>query len=148
MNFEIKILFDNECFIGYCPKLLGCYVQGSSETKVKSLIKAAIQLYLANYEQRYEPLIPEDDSPQLDLKIKYTRISASQLTDILKKLDYNLDYYSEDLLLFRKKDFPFYRLIIPNTDRISDQIILRIFGSKNVMHLAEKQRFRQLSDQA
>jgi predicted RNase H-like HicB family nuclease len=148
MKFEIKILYDNEWFIGYCPNLIGCYVQGTSDAQIKKLIEKAIKLYVANYEQRYEPLIPEEDSPQLDLKIKYNRINSFQLTAILKKFGYNLDYYSEDILLFRKKDFPFYRLIIPNSDHISDQIILRIFGPKNVMHITENQSYKQLSDQA
>jgi predicted RNase H-like HicB family nuclease len=147
MKFDIKIIYDNEWFIGYCPNLIGCYVQGSSEQQIKKTIEKAIKLYISNYEQRYEPLVPEPDSPQLDVKIKYNRINTFQLTAILKKFGYNLDYYSEDLLLFRKKDFPFYRLIIPNSDHISDQIILRIFGSKNVMHLAENQKYSRINDQ-
>ena len=148
MKFDIKILFDNEWFIGYSPGLLGCYVQDTSEMKVKKLIEKAIKIYIENYSQRYEPLIPEEEAPQINMKIKYTQISSEQLATILKKLGYNLEFGNDEFLLFRKKDFPFYRLLIPNVERISHQIILHIFGAKNVMHLADKKLYHQVSGQA
>jgi predicted RNase H-like HicB family nuclease len=136
MKFHIRIEYDGKNYVGLCTNLIGCYAQSDTEDGIKQSIQDAISLYILNYEQRYEPFNPEPDIPQLNYHIKFKKISSEELSNILEKLNYNLDINTKNFLLFRKLDFPFYRIIIPNCDELSPIIIKKIFGDKNTTQIS------------
>ena len=147
MKFDVHIEFDGTNYIAYCINLIGCYAQSQTEYAVRQMIQEAVALYIDSYRQRYEPINPEMDIPQLDFQIKFKRISSEQLSNILIKLNYNLDLINDKFLLFRQTDFPFYRIVIPNVTNLSPIIVKKLFGEKNVILLSfkkrEKMKFRQ-----
>jgi predicted RNase H-like HicB family nuclease len=132
MKFNIKIEYDGKNYVALCSNLIGCYTQSNTEEGVKQTIREAISLYILNYEQRYEPFQPEPEMPQLHYHIKFKKISSEELANILEKLNYKLDIITKNFLLFRKLEFPFYRIIIPNVEELSPNILKKIFGEKNI----------------
>ena len=133
MNLKIKIENDTKFLVGFFPEVSGCYVQGRSMHEVQNLLKDALELYQKNYKQRREPFDPEPDVPKFNKKITFTKISSKQLTKVLNQLSYNLDNSDDNFLLFRNKQFPFDRILIPNRPQLSPIIIKKLFGDKNVI---------------
>jgi len=153
MRFQIRIEFDGKNYVASCGNLTGCYVQSESEEAVRNLIEDAIYMYRENYLKRHEPLLPGKDTPQLNHRIKFRKISSNQLSAILKRERYRLDIATEQVLLFRMIEFPFNRLLIPNTKELSPMIIQKIFGEQNVVLLPDedakpKKTIKKSNDQA
>ena len=148
MKFNITIEHDGNNFVAYCNNLIGCYAQSKTENSVKQLIQETISLYISNYEQRSEPFNPSSEEPQLNYQIRFKRFSAEQLRNILIKSNYVLDHITSNILLFRKIDFPFHRMAIPNINNLSPIIIKKIFGEANVTivrtdRIRENVKYRQ-----
>ncbi len=148
MKFSIKIEFDGKRVIGFIPKMSGCYVQTKKIQEIAPLMKLAIETYRENYKSRMEPFSPEIESPKINQKIQFYMLSANQLENIFRQFNYNKELTNNFFYLYRKADFPFDRILIPNSPDLSPVIIKKLFGTNNVIVLRSDENHMKISGRA
>ena len=148
MKLSVKIEFSGKVVVGFVPKLGGCYVQADKIQEIASLMKLAIEAYRENYKSRMEPFSPDTEHPKINHKIQFHTISSNQLGNIFRQYNYIRELNTNLFQLYRKGDFPFDRIVIPNSPNVSPLIVEKIFGSDNVIALQEEHNQLPISDQA
>ncbi len=148
MKFSVKMEFDGKWVIGFIPNLCGCYVQAHKIQEIAPLMKSAIEIYRDNFKTRMETFSAEKEQPKINMKIQFQNFSITQLENILRRHSYNMEFNGKFFKLFRKADFPFDRILIPNTADLSPLILKKIFGAKNVIQLPKKEKSFPISGQA
>jgi hypothetical protein len=148
MKFSVKIEFDGKFVVGYVPALGGCYAQAFKIHDLSPLMKFAIEMYRDNYKLRMEPFSPEAERPKFKESIKISSMSADQLGSYLKKHSYARESTNKYFQLYRKANFPFDRIIIPNANEISPLILKKIFGAENVTVVKREDNELKFSGQA
>ena len=148
MKFSVKIEFDGKYVVGYVPDISGCYVQALKIQDVTPLMKLAIETYRDNYKLRMEPFTPETERPKFNESIKITTIDAEQLGSYFRKNSYTKEASNKFFHLYRKTQFPFDRILIPNAKNISPLILKKLFGSENVTVVKSEDNKLQFSGQA
>jgi hypothetical protein len=132
MKYSVKIEFDGKHVVGYVPQISGCYVQALKIQDLTPLMKYAIETYRDNYKLRMEPFSPEVERPKFNEPLKITGLDADQLGNYFRKNSYIRESTNKYFQLYRKSQFPFDRILIPNVKRISPLILKKLFGAENV----------------
>lgn len=135
MKIIIKKEFDGKHYIGSCENLPSCYTQSDSSEQIIVKLRKAIELYRKSYSKRNQTLPNLYDSPIIDRKIRFNSISANQLSKILIRSNYHIEYKDDEFFLFLNSNFPFNRLLIPNEEELSPMIISKIFGKENIIYI-------------
>jgi hypothetical protein len=148
MKFSVKIEFDGKYVVGYVPNICGCYVQALKIQDITPLMKLAIETYRDNYKLRMEPFSPESEKPKFNIKIKIQNINSDQLGGFFRKNNYTRESSNKYFHLYRKSQFPFDRILIPNSKYISQLILKKLFGSENVTIIKSEGNELQFSGQA
>lgn len=148
MKYSVKIEFDGKYVVGYVPNICGCYVQALKIQDISPLMKLAIEMYRDNYNIRMEPFSPESEKPKFKQTIKITNISTEQLGIFFRKNQYSRETSNRYFQLYRKTQFPFDRILIPNVKIISPLILKKLFGAENVSVIKSAGNELQFSGQA
>ena len=131
MKISLEKEYDGKHYIASCTNVPGCYIQSQDPENTNSSLEYALQVYLENCLKRNQPFPNELDKPVLDVRIRFDKISSDQLIKIFKRYHYFVDYSDSRVILFLNSEFPFNRVLIPNSDSISPIIVSRIFGKEN-----------------
>jgi hypothetical protein len=75
-------------------------------------------------------------------------LSANQLENIFRQFNYNKELTNNFFYLYRKADFPFDRILIPNSPDLSPVIIKKLFGTNNVIVLRSDENHMKISGRA
>ncbi len=148
MKFSVKIEFDGKYVVGYVPQLSGCYAQALKIQDLSPLMRLAIETYRDNYKLRMEPFSPEVEKPKFKESLKITSINADQLGNYFRKNSYIRESSNKYFQLYRKSQFPFDRILIPNVNKISPLILKKLFGAENVTVIKSEGNELQFSGQA
>jgi hypothetical protein len=148
MKFSVKIEFDGKYVVGYIPNICGCYVQALKIQDISPLMKLAIEMYRDNYKFRMEPFSPEKEKPKFNQPIKVTIIDTEKLGTFFRKHLYSRETSNRYFQLYRKTQFPFDRILIPNVKILSPLILKKLFGSENVSVIKNEGNELQFSGQA
>lgn len=148
MKFSVKIEFDGKYVVGYVPQISGCYVQALKIQDLTPLMKLAIEIYRENYKLRMEPFTPESERPKFKDSIKISNINADQLGNYFRKNSYTKESSNKYFHLYRKTQFPFDRILIPNAKHISPLILKKLFGAENITVVKSEGNELQFSGQA
>ena len=135
MKIIVKKEFDGKNFVGSCENLPSCYTQASSAEELIVELRRAIELYRKSLVSRNQPIPNSFDMPVLDKKIRFHTISSEQLTSILLKSHYHLEYNDDKSILFLNTKFPFNRIHIPRVSQVSPLLITKLFGKENVIFI-------------
>jgi len=148
MKFSVKIEFDGKFVVGYIPNMSGCYVQALKIQDITALMKLAIETYRDNYKLRMEPFTPEAERPKFNESIKITNIDSEQLGKYFRHNSYTRESSNKYFHLYRKAQFPFDRILIPNVKNVSPIIVKKLFGAENVTVIKSEGNELQFSGQA
>ena len=148
MKFSVKIEFDGKFVVGYIPNMGGCYVQALKIQDISPLMKLAIETYRDNYKLRMEPFSPEPERPKFKESIKISNIDSEQLGKYFRHNSYARESSNKYFHLYRKSQFPFDRILIPNAKSISPSIIKKLFGAENVNVIKNEDNELKFSGQA
>ena len=139
MKIIVKKEFDGKYYIGSCENLPGCYAQADSSEKLLIELRKAIELYRKSYINRSQPLPNTFDAPVIDRKIRFNKISTSQLIKIFERSNYHIESTDNDSILMINSNFPFNRIHIPDVDELSPLIVSKIFGKENIIFINKNQ---------
>jgi predicted RNase H-like HicB family nuclease len=139
MKIIVKKEFDGKYYIGSCENLPSCYAQSESSEKLLPELRKAIELYRKSYLSRSQSLPNSFDTPVIDRKIRFNKISTSQLVKILERNSYHIESKDNDAILLINSNYPFNRIHIPDTDELSPMIVSKIFGKENIIYLNKNQ---------
>lgn len=135
MKIIVKKEFDGKNYIGSCENLTSCYAQASNPEDLILNLRNAIELYRKSYQNRNQTLPKESDKPVIDRKIRFNIISTAQLTQVLFKHQYRIEFTDENSILLVNSNFPFNRIHLPISKDLSPIIIIRLFGKENVIYV-------------
>lgn len=135
MKIIVKKEFDGKNYVGSCENLPSCYAQANSAEELIVALRRAIELYRKSLASRNQPLPNSYDMPVIDRKIRFHTISSEQLSEILIKTNYHLEYNDNNSLLFNNIHFPFNRIHIPYVEQLSPMIVSKLFGKENVIFI-------------
>jgi predicted RNase H-like HicB family nuclease len=135
MKIIVKKEFDGKNYVGSCENLPSCYAQASSSEQLIVELRKAIELYRKSLVSRNQPLPNSFDMPVIDRKIRFHTISSEQLSSILLKTNYHLEYRDDKSFLFKNNGFPFNRIHIPAVTQLSPMIMSKLFGKENVIFI-------------
>lgn len=139
MKIIVKKEFDGKNYIGSCENLPSCYAQSINVEELLAELRKAIELYRKSYLNRNQPLPSENDTPVIDRKIRFNKISSNQLGAILEKNNYHMEYQDNNSQLFINSGYPFNRIHIPNAEELSPMLISKIFGKENIIYINKNQ---------
>jgi len=148
MKFSVKIEFDGKFVVGFIPNMGGCYVQALKIQDISALMKLAIEAFRDNYKLRMEPFHPEKERPKFNESIKINNIDSEQLGKYFRHNTYARESSNKYFHLYRKAQFPFDRILIPNAKNISPLIVKKLFGANNVTVVKNEGNELQFSGQA
>ena len=148
MKFSVKIEFDGKFVVGYIPNMGGCYVQALKIQDISPLMKFAIETFRDNYKLRMEPFTPEPERPKFNKSIKISNIDSEQLGKFFRQNTYSRESSNKYFHLYRKAQFPFDRILIPNAKSISPLIVKKLFGTNNVTVIKSEDNELKFSGQA
>jgi predicted RNase H-like HicB family nuclease len=135
MKIIVKKEHDGKNYIGSCENLPNCYCQTSDPDQLLPALRAAIEMYRKSYEIKNQALPDKSDSPVIDRKIRFNKISSLQLSSFLQRFHYHVEQKNNDLILFVNSLFPFNRIILPVADDISPIILTKLFGKENIIYI-------------
>lgn len=135
MKIIVKKEFDGKNYVGSCENLPSCYAQASSSEDLIVELRKAIELYRKSLVSRNQPLPNSFDAPVLDRKIRFHTISSDQLSAILIKSNYHLEYSDDKSLLYINSGFPFNRVHIPRVKELSPMLVGKLFGKENIIFI-------------
>ena len=135
MKIIVKKEFDGKNYVGSCENLPSCYAQASSSEELIVELRKAIELYRKSLVSRNQQLPNSFDMPVVDRKIRFHTISSDQLSTILIKSNYHLEYSDDKSLLFINSGFPFNRVHIPQVKQLSPMLVSKLFGKENVIFI-------------
>jgi predicted RNase H-like HicB family nuclease len=138
MKISVEKEFDGKFYVVCCTNVPGCYMQTDHPENLKNELKYGLEIYLENCLKRNQPFPNEMDRPVLDVRIRFETITAEQLIKIFKRYHYYVDYSDNRVILFLNSEFPFNRILIPNSESISPLIISRIFGKTNTNYVGKQ----------
>ena len=138
MKISVEKEFDGVYYVACCTNVPGCYIQSDNSEKLNSDLEYGLEVYLENCVKRNQPFPNEMDKPVLDVRIRFETISTEQLIKIFKRYHYYVEYRDQRLVLFLNSEFPFNRVLIPNSEFISPLIISRIFGKANTIYISKQ----------
>lgn len=139
MKIIVKKEFDGKYYIGSCENLSSCYAQSESSEKLLNELRKAIELYRKSYINRSQSLPVWHDAPVIDKKIRFNKISTGQLVKILERSSYHIEARDNDSILLINSNYPFNRILMPDTDELSPMIVSKIFGKENIIYLNKTQ---------
>lgn len=148
MKFAVKIEFDGKYVVGYVPDIGACYIQALNIKDITPLMKMAIEIYRDNYKMRMEPFTPEREKPKFKEFIQFSSIDSEKLGSHFRKNSYTCESSTKYFHLYRKSQFPFDRILIPNVKDISPLIVKKLFGAENVSVIKSESNKFQISGQA
>lgn len=137
MKISLEKEYDGKLHVACCTNVPGCYVQSENRDDLETELQYALEIYLKNCLDRNQPFPNEPDRPVIDIRIRFERISSLQLCKIFKRFHYHVEYADDRYVLVLNSNFPFNRVIFPNSLSISPLIIKRIVGAENVIHVQE-----------
>ena len=138
MKVIINKEFDGNQYVGSCENLPGCYTQAASPEELMKKLHRAIELYRKSYSRRNQELPSTFDKPVIDKRIRFHIISSAQLSQVLTRYNYHLEFKDSQSLLFLNSHFPFNRIHIPNSSALSYLIISKLFGRENVIYINQE----------
>lgn len=137
MKIAVEKDFDGKHYVGCCMNVPGCYVQTSDPDNIDAKLEYALEIYLDNCIKRNQPFPNENDKPVLDVRVRFDTVSSEQLVKIFRRYHYYVDYMDSHVILLINSNFPFNRVLIPNSKSISPLIITKIFGRENINYIGD-----------
>ncbi len=135
MKIIVKKEFDGQNHVGSCENLTSCYTQANNPEDLISNLRKAIELYRKSYENKSQTIPDLYDSPVIDKKIRFNKISTAQLVQVLIKQHFRIEFQEENSILLCNSKFPFNRIHLPDTNNLSPVIISKLFGKENVIYV-------------
>jgi predicted RNase H-like HicB family nuclease len=139
MKISVEKEFDGVYYVACCTNVPGCYMQSNQPVDLDDDLEYGLEIYLENCLKRNQAFPNETDKPVLDVRIRFETISAEQLIKIFKRYHYYVDYKDHRVILFLNSEFPFNRVLIPNSEFVSPLIISRIFGKPNTIYVGKQE---------
>jgi hypothetical protein len=138
MKYQIEIVHDGTLWIAFSASFSGCFVQSAKKEELAGMMQQAMMAFRQSFTEHNEPFAPDSSIPSMRHHLTFRKMSANQLVKILKMEHYRVDHSDEQFLIFRNIEFPFNRVLVPNSNKLSPVIIRKIFGERNVTILSDE----------
>jgi len=135
MKIIFKKEFDGRVHTGSCENVPSCFVQADDPETLKARFLRAVQIIKQSCEQRNQPFPRGSDRQLLDIRIKFNTLSTEQLVKIFVSKNYHVEFENSESVLLLNSDYPFNRVHLPRTKRLSPQLVRKIFGSENAIYV-------------
>ncbi len=137
MKILFKKEFDGKIHTGTCENVPGCFVQADDAETLKARFLRAVQLIKQNCEERNQPFPTGRDRQLFDIRIRFKTLSTDQLVKIFEKKNYHIEFENIESVLMLNSDYPFNRVHLPRAESLSPQLVQKIFGKENTIHIGQ-----------
>lgn len=142
MKIKIKKEFDGHSFVAYCENVPNVYVQAPDKETLNQRLSKALALLKHITTTRNQPFPIGEDKPLFDIRIRFDTLSTEKLIDVFKKRNYHIEYEDQDSVVLMNSAFPFNRVHLPQTHRLSPVIIRRLFGTENAIYVGSRHNLK------
>ncbi len=135
MKIKVKKEFDGHSFVAFCENVPNVYVQAPDKETLNQRLSKALALLKHITTTRNQPFPQGEDKPVFDIRIRFDTLSTEKLIEVFKKRNFHIEYEDQDSVILMNSSFPFNRVHLPQSHRLSPVIIRRLFGSENAIYV-------------
>ena len=142
MKIRVKKEFDGHSFVAFCENVPNVYVQAPDKETLTLRLNKALALLKHNTSVRNQPFPFGEEKPLFNVRIRFDSLSTEKLVELFKKYNYHVEYEDQDSVILMNSSYPFNRVHLPQTKRLSPVIVRRIFGAENTIYLGSRQNLK------
>ncbi len=135
MKIKIKKEFDGRSYVAFCENVPNIYVQAPDKETLNQRLNKALALIKHYTSSRNQPFPIGQDKPIFNIRIRFNALSTEKLVEIFKRHNYHLEYEDQDSVILMNSSYPFNRVHLPQTNRISPVIVRHLFGAENTVYV-------------
>ncbi len=138
MKIKVRKEFDGHSFVAFCENVPNVYVQAPDKETLNTRLNKALALLKHYTTVRNQPFPFGEEKPLFDIRIRFNNLSTEKLVELFKKYHYHVEYEDRESVILMNSSYPFNRVHLPQTERISPIIVRRLFGAENTVYVGAR----------